>query len=308
MLSLPLERQKLFLRDIRFYLYIAFGLITLLVFVSLGLTWFGTSAQINISTTLTYAGRERSLTQKLVAETLQIVYVKDPKALHNLKVDELDWTARHDAIWRGDNGLHVLSISNFPDIQPQINKSEPLYLSLHVAVDDVLAKRNNGIADAATISLDAPPFYNTMEEYNTYLRNLTTRYQNSILVYSICSTAALLVVLIFSALVVFRPAFKRLNTNMLAIVEANKRLQEQKQETEHLLEEIRRADHNMRIPVVRVSEGRYAVQNGSNGYYSVDKEGGLYRCSCTIYMHNHFCNHVKAVQEAERTISQNLLR
>jgi len=311
MISLPLERQKIFLRDIRFYLYVALGLITLLTFASLGLTWFGTNAQINISTTLTYAGRERSLTQKLLAETLQVVYVKDPKALHNLKVDEADWTARHDAIWRGDNGLHVLSISSFPDIQPAINKSEAFYLNLHIAVDDVLAKKNDGIADAAIVSADAPPFYNTMEEYNTYLRNLTTRYQNSILLYAICSTIAILLVLGFGSVVIFRPMFRKLNGNITAIAQANEQLQTQKKETEALLEEVRRNDHETRVPVIKIADGKYAVQNGTNGYYSVNKVNGLYQCPCPIYAHNRFCNHIKYVQYAERSqpysVSQNLL-
>lgn len=306
MFSIELRQQKLFFRDIKYYLTIATGVITLLVLVALGLTWFGTNAQISVSTTLTYAGRERSLTQKLLAESLLTVYAQDAKAKKNLQADEIDWTQRHDALWRGDNTLHVLSVSSYPDIMPSINKVEPLYLELHVAINDVLTAKDQVVLrrDANIINTDAVPFYNAMEAYNTYLRNLTTQYQNTILLYGICSTSAILLVLALSILIIFRPAFARLDTNLLAIAQSDEQLKKQHEDTQVLLEEVRRADHGTRVPVLKIRDGLYAVQNGMNGYYEVMKADGIYKCPCPIYTHNHFCNHIKYAQYAERGEAQ----
>jgi hypothetical protein len=306
MLSIPLQQQKLFLRDVRLYMYTAMVIVVVLVSISLGLTWFGTNAQISISTTLTYAGRERSLTQQILAESLLTVYAQDAKARKDLSTDELDWTQRHDALWRGDNTLHVLSISSYPDIMPQVDKVEPLYLNLHIALNDVLTTKNSADmrVDAMIINTDAVPFYNAMEAYNTYLRNLTTHYQTTILIYGIISTVAILVTVLLSILIVFRPAFTRLDKNVLAIVDADEKLQKQKTETDALLEEIRRDDHDTRIPLAKISMGKYAVQNGTNGYYEVNKVNGLFQCPCPIFTHNYFCIHVKYAQDAERVEAQ----
>ncbi len=306
MLSMPLQQQRLFLRDIRLYLYTAMAVVVVLVLVSLGLTWFGTNAQINISNTLTYVGRERTLTQKLLAETLQTVYVRAPDAKKNLKIDEADWTARHNAIWHGSNTLSILPISTFPDSARPMNAVEPGYLAMHQAIDDVLVSQNQITlrTDASLISHETTPLYNALESYNTYLRNLTTHYQTTILIYGIVSTAAILVIILLSILTVFRPAFSRLNKNVIAIVEADERLEKQKAETEALLEEVRRADHDTRIPISKIGDGVYAVQSGTRGYHEVRKVHGLFQCPCTIFAHNHFCTHVKYALDAERAEAQ----
>jgi hypothetical protein len=303
MLSIPLQQQKHFLRGVRLYLYTAMVAIVVLVLVSLGLTWFSTNAQINISNTLTYVGRERTLTQKLLAETLQTVYIQGLGAKKNLKVDEADWTVRHDAIWHGNNALSILPVSTFPDISRQVNAVEPEYLAMHKAIDDVLMsqKQTSLRTDASLISQETTPLYNALESYNTYLRNLTTHYQTTILIYSIISTAAILVTVLLSILTVFQPAFSRLNKNVIVIVEADEKLKKQQSETEALLEEVRRADHNTRIPVSKIGDGVYAVQNGTRGYHEVRKVDGLFQCPCIIFAHNHFCLHIKYVQDAERT-------
>ena len=169
-------------------------------------------------------------------------------------------------------------------------------------MDEVLTTRDQVMLyqDAKIINTDAVPFYNAMEAYNTYLRNVTTQYQNMILLYGICSTTAILLVLALSVFIVFRPAFARLDANMLAITQSDEKLKKQHEYTETLLEEMRRADHGTRAPVLKIRDGIYAVQNGTNGYYEVLKVDGIYTCPCPIYAHNHFCNHIKYVQHAER--------
>ncbi len=301
MLSIPLRQQKLFIRDVRLYLYTAMSVVLLLVSISLGLTWFGTNSQISISNTLTYVGRERTLTQKLLAETLQTVYV-NPNTKKSLKIDETDWTARHNAIWYGSNSLAILPFSTFPDIAPTVNDIEPQYLAMHKAIDNVLVSKDQTIlrADAALIIQETTPLFNALETYNAYLHALTTHYQTSILIYGIISTIAIFIIIVLSIIAVFRPAFARLNKNVITIVKADEELQKQKLETEAMLEEVRRADHDMRVPISKVSTGVYAVQNGARGYHEVRKVDGLYRCPCGIFEHNHFCNHIKSAQDAER--------
>jgi hypothetical protein len=305
MLSLPLQQQKIFIRDVRLYLYTAMAVVLVLVSIALGLTWFGTSSQINISNTLTYVGRERTLTQKLLAETLQTVYV-NAGTKKSLKIDEADWTTRHNAIWYGSSTLSILPISTFTDVMPTIDNVEPEYLAMHKAIDSVLATQDQTVlhADAALVIQETTPLFTALETYNTYLRNLTTRYQTSILIYGIISTIAIFITILLSIIAVFRPAFIRLDKNVFTIVKADEELKRQKQETEAMLEEIRREHHETRLPISKVSTGVYAVQGGARGFYEVRKVDGLYRCPCTIYEHNHFCNHVKAAQDMERAEAQ----
>jgi hypothetical protein len=274
------------------------------VLAELGLIWFGTSQQINISTTLNYSGRIRSLTQKLLAESMNVAYADSTQAMKDLQVDLSDWTARHDAIKSGDDTLHVLSASQYPDILPVVNASEASYLEMRVALVDILGETTNAalMRDIALINKDSSTVYNAYDAYNTYLRNLTTTYQTQIFIYGLSSTLIILTTLAVNVFAIFRPAFSRLKQNVEEIRDANAATLKQKEELQLVLDETRQNDHGTRLPVQKIGKNQYNVQ-GPKNVYLVEKKNNMFFCQCTIYRHNHFCLHVKLAQSADQQAS-----
>jgi hypothetical protein len=304
MLSTAIRKQGRFLADMNVYLRICMIIVAFFVLTELGLIWFGTSQQINISTTLTYSGRVRSLTQKLLAESMNDAYANSTQAMKDLPLDLADWTARHDAVKNGNAGLHVLSVRQYPDILPTVSAIEPNYLEMHAAIVDLQHTKNASslMRDIALINKDSAPVYNAYDLYNTYLRSLTTTYQTEILFFGITLTIVILVTLAISVFAIFRPALARLKKNVIEIADANAATLRQKEELQLVLDETRQNDHNTHLPVLRIGENQFNVQ-GPRGAYRVEKIKGVFVCECAIFRHNRFCLHVKLARSAEQQAS-----
>jgi hypothetical protein len=304
MLTTAISRQKRFLTDISIYLRICFFVIAFLVIGELGLIWFGTAQQINISTTLTYSGRVRSLTQKLLGESMNVVYAHNEQSMKDLAVDLADWTARHDAIWHGNSTLHVLSVTQYPDILPTVDGVEKNYLEMHSAIVGILSDATPlyFMRYIALVNADSSPVYAAMDAYNNYLRGLTTTYQTQIFICGISATIIILAALLFSVFAIFRPALNKLQRNVVDIAEANAATLKQKEELQLVLDETRQNDHGTRLPVQKIGKNQYNVQ-GPKNVYLVEKKNNMFFCQCTIYRHNHFCLHVKLAQSADQQAS-----
>jgi hypothetical protein len=300
MLSTAIRKQSRFLSDMNIYFRICLFIVALLVLCELGLIWFGTAEQINISTTLTYSGRERSYTQMIRADSMNVVYAHDPQSMKDLQSDLALWTAYHNAVWSGNTALHVLSVSQYPDILPTVSGVEKNYVEMHSAIVAILAAATPlyFMRYITLINADSAPVYNAMDTYNTYLRNLTTTYQTQIFIFGITSTIIILATLAISIFVVFRPAFIRLKRNVIEIADANAATFKQKEELQLVLDETRQNDHNTRLPVLRIGENQYSVA-GPKMSYLVEKRNNIFFCQCTIFQHNRFCLHVKLARSAE---------
>jgi hypothetical protein len=281
------------------YFRICLFIVALLVLCELGLIWFGTAEQINISTTLTYSGRERSYTQMIRADSMNVVYAHDPQSMKDLQSDLALWTSYHDAVWSGNNKLHVLSVSDYPDILPTVSGVEKNYVEMHAAIVSILSDATPlyFMRYIALVNQDSAPVYAAMDAYNTYLRNLTTTYQTQIFIYGVTSTIIILATLAISVFAIFRPAFIRLKKNAIEIADANAATFKQKEELQLVLDELRQNDHNTRLPVLRIGKDAYSVQ-GPKMAYLVEKRNGLLVCQCTIFQHNRFCLHVKLARSA----------
>lgn len=304
MLTTVISRQKRFLTDISIYLRICLFVIAFLVIGELGLIWFGTSEQINISTTLTYSGRVRSLTQKLLGESMNVVYAHNPQSMKDLAVDLGDWSARHDAIWHGNSTLHVLSVTQYPDILPTVNNVEKNYTEMHDAITAILSDATPiyFMRYIALVNQDSAPVYTAMDAYNSYLRGLTTTYQTQIFLYGISATIIILAALLVSVFAVFRPALGKLQRNVVDIAEANAATLKQKEELQRVLDETRQYNHSTPLPVRKVAPGHFNVQ-GPKNVYKVEKRGKIFYCSCTIFRHNGFCLHIMLAESADQQAS-----
>lgn len=294
-----LQRQLGFIGELRVIAVAILCLIGVIFAIAIALILVLLNDEGVHTSNLVLVEQERALTQKIVSDTTALIASGDLGYQPDLAVSLKDWMSKRNTL------LTHLG----PQEKTQLYAADANYNALQLQATVLLAQ-----SDSAQLQTDVQMRFamftiqGQADVYFAALQRVSQQQQQDVnedtlkIYQSVIVTGVLLTaVLLLTWSLAFRPAIKKLKSNVLELTEAENAFQQQqkemrtaKNELHEILIEAQRAVNDIQPRVKVMRPDVYAVQNGRNGFYLVHyNEGRGFRCGCPWYKHTGVCLHTR---------------
>ncbi len=226
------------------------SLLALLIISGYVLVQLNIGRQIPDAPVINLSGRQRMLSQKLTKEVLLLAQSERVEAREQyrmlLRATVKDWSQVHSGLQHGNNELRLPG-SNSREVRKMFSEIEPYYQTIINAVEIILLLESSA---SVQFSMDSPQVQDILQASSLYLRlmdRIVFQYEKEaysrVHILKLMQTANLvflLLLLVFEALLIFKPMVNRVRNSYDNFQKTNGRLKQeisQHQQTEEALRE-----------------------------------------------------------------------